>query len=86
MRASDRNLFSYLCSVVSEWHSKTSLENRTNRRPAPDPSKKPPFQTVVDLYLAPSMGDLKRALCYEVQGKDMEVSGFEVKSWKSFKR
>jgi hypothetical protein len=47
--------------------------------------KKPPFQTVVDLYLHPSMGDTKRALCYEAQGDDMNVSSFAIKSWKEFK-
>ena len=41
--------------------------------------KKPPFQTVVDLYLYPSMGDTKRALCYEAQGEDMNVSSFAIK-------
>ena len=48
--------------------------------------KKPPFQTIVDLYLHPSVGDLRRALCYEAQGDDMNVSFFAIKTWKSFKR
>lgn len=48
--------------------------------------KKPPFQTVVDLYLHPSVGDLTRALCYEAQGDDMKVSSFAIKTWELFKR
>ena len=47
---------------------------------------KPPFQTIVDVWCAPSEGDLTRALCYEAQGDNMEVSSFELKTWSGFKR
>lgn len=49
-------------------------------------NKKPPFQTVVDLHMAPLRGNLNRALCYEVRGEDMEVRGFALKTWNSFRR
>jgi hypothetical protein len=49
-------------------------------------NKKPPFQVVVDLHMVPLRGNLDRALCYEVRGEDMEVSGFALKAWNSFKR
>lgn len=47
---------------------------------------KPPFQTVIDLAGAPCDGDLNHALCYEVLGDDMEISGFELKTWSAFRR
>jgi hypothetical protein len=49
-------------------------------------SRERPFQTVVDLHSAPLRGNLNRALCYEVRGEDMEVSGFALKTWNSFRR
>lgn len=49
-------------------------------------NKMPPFQTVIDLHIAPSRGNLAHAICYEVTGEDMEVSAFESKPWELFKR
>lgn len=49
-------------------------------------NRKPPFQTIVDLHMAPLRGSLNHALCYEVRGRDMDVSGFAPKIWNSFKR
>jgi hypothetical protein len=49
-------------------------------------NRKPPFQTIVDLHMAPLRGSLNHALCYEVRGKDMDVSGFAPKTWNSFKQ
>ena len=43
----------------------------------------PPFQTVVDMGLPPSTGKLRRTLCYEAEGNDMDVSKFKLKSWKT---
>lgn len=46
--------------------------------------KRPPFQTIVDLWERPSKGMLSRALCYEANGTDMNISSFGIKTWKSF--
>jgi hypothetical protein len=45
--------------------------------------KRPPFQTVVDLYTMPSIQYLAHARCYEVIGDDMDVSGFKSRNWNS---
>jgi len=45
--------------------------------------KRPPFQTVVDLYTMPPIKYLAHARCYEVIGDDMDVSAFESRTWNS---
>ncbi len=45
-----------------------------------------PFQTVVDLIARPSECSLRRALCYETRGPDMEVTGFDLATSSRFFR
>lgn len=45
-----------------------------------------PFQVVVDMWGAPSEGNLSKAVCYNVVGTDMKVTSFRQVTWNEFKK